>query len=70
MESYARVWFPTCYSGFGNIRIIGLEALSDIATMTSAIEREKAIMQWMRAWKLKTIETLNPGWRDLYPELI
>ncbi|MES9989502.1 MAG: GIY-YIG nuclease family protein [Candidatus Thiodiazotropha endolucinida] len=23
-----------------------------------------------RVWKLKTIEAMNPDWRDLYPELI
>ncbi|MES9926180.1 MAG: GIY-YIG nuclease family protein [Candidatus Thiodiazotropha endolucinida] len=39
-------------------------------TMASAIEREKAIKNWKRVWKLKTIEAMNPDWRDLYPELI
>ncbi|MES9975553.1 GIY-YIG nuclease family protein [Candidatus Thiodiazotropha sp. LNASS1] len=39
-------------------------------TMASAIEREKAIKNWKRAWKLKTIEAMNPDWLDLYPELI
>ncbi|MET0002591.1 MAG: hypothetical protein ABW087_03120 [Candidatus Thiodiazotropha sp.] len=39
-------------------------------TMESAIEWEKAIKNRKRAWKLKTIEALNPGWRDLYPALI
>ncbi|MES9826353.1 MAG: GIY-YIG nuclease family protein [Candidatus Thiodiazotropha endolucinida] len=39
-------------------------------TMVSAIEREKAIKHWKRAWKLKTIEAMNPHWLDLYPELI
>jgi putative endonuclease len=40
------------------------------ATMDSAIQREKAIKNWQRAWKLKTIEETNPQWRDLYPELL
>ncbi|MET0109593.1 MAG: GIY-YIG nuclease family protein [Candidatus Thiodiazotropha sp.] len=39
-------------------------------TMASAIEREKAIKNWKRVWKLKTIEAMNPDWRDLYPELV
>ena len=39
-------------------------------TMESAIAREKAIKKWNRAWKLKTIELLNPLWRDLYPEIL
>ena len=40
------------------------------ATMESAILREKAIKAWKRAWKLELIESGNPEWRDLYPELI
>ena len=39
-------------------------------TMESAIQREKAIKNWKRAWKIKTIEKLNSRWRDLYPDLI
>ena len=39
-------------------------------TMISAIQREKAIKNWKRAWKIKVIETLNPCWCDLYPDLI
>ena len=39
-------------------------------TMESAIQREKAIKNWKRAWKIKTIERLNPNWVDLYPDII
>ena len=39
-------------------------------TMESAIQREKTIKNWKREWKIKTIEELNPRWRDLYLELI
>lgn len=35
-------------------------------TMESAIQREKAIKNWKRVWKIKAIEELNPRWRDLY----
>ena len=35
-------------------------------TMESAIQREKAIKNWKRDWKIKVIEDLNPGWCDLY----
>ncbi|MGH8505027.1 MAG: GIY-YIG nuclease family protein [Stenotrophobium sp.] len=38
-------------------------------SMTSAIEREKALKKWRRAWKLALIEQLNPSWRDLYEDL-
>ena len=39
-------------------------------TMGPAISREKAIKEWRRSWKIEMIESSNPGWRDLYPELV
>jgi putative endonuclease len=39
-------------------------------TLTSAFTREKNIKEWKRAWKLKLIEKENPGWRDLYIDLV
>ena len=39
-------------------------------TMEFAIQREKAIKNWKRAWKIKVIEELNPHWQDLYLSLI
>lgn len=39
-------------------------------TMELAIAREKAIKEWKRAWKLEIIEKTNPGWRDLYDDLL
>jgi putative endonuclease len=38
-------------------------------TMASAITRESAMKRWKREWKIKLIESGNPSWRDLYPEL-
>ena len=38
-------------------------------TMESAITREKALKEWKRAWKLELIESTNPYWHDLYPDL-
>ena len=35
-----------------------------------AVRRERAIKHWPRAWKIDLIEKLNPGWRDLYSELM
>jgi putative endonuclease len=37
---------------------------------TTAIEREKQIKKWRRAWKIDLIEKENPEWKDLYPEII
>ncbi|MCK4950531.1 MAG: GIY-YIG nuclease family protein [Gammaproteobacteria bacterium] len=39
-------------------------------TMESAICKEKAIKNWKRAWKIKTIEKINPQWRDMYNDLL
>jgi len=32
---------------------------------SQAIEREKVIKKWRRAWKIALIERDNPGWDDL-----
>ncbi|MFZ5790472.1 MAG: GIY-YIG nuclease family protein [Pseudomonadota bacterium] len=34
-----------------------------------AIQREKNIKKWPRAWKIDLIEKSNPAWRDLYDEI-
>jgi putative endonuclease len=38
-------------------------------TVEAAIVREKRLKRWHRKWKLELIETANPTWRDLYPEI-
>jgi putative endonuclease len=38
--------------------------------MNAAIEREKNMKEWKRAWKLNLIEKSNPDWRDLYDDII
>jgi putative endonuclease len=35
-----------------------------------AIQREKTIKHWPRAWKVRLIHTENPNWMDLYDSLI
>ena len=40
------------------------------ATMPLAIEREKHLKKWRRAWKIALIEQTNPGWNDLYPAIL
>ena len=39
-------------------------------SMQSAIEREKKLKEWKRAWKLELIEKENPDWQDLYTTII
>ncbi len=31
-----------------------------------AIEREKRLKKWNRAWKIHLIESANPDWKDLW----
>ena len=38
-------------------------------TMQSAIQREKALKNWPRAWKIALIVEHNPTWADLSGEL-
>ncbi len=39
-------------------------------TMESAIQRDKAVKEWQRAWKVRLIEQTNPNWDDLYGALL
>jgi putative endonuclease len=36
----------------------------------SAIQWERQMKKWNRQWKIRRIEGLNPGWRDLYDEIV
>ena len=38
-------------------------------TITEAIQREKNMKHWSRAWKARLILDLNPDWDDLYDAL-
>jgi len=38
--------------------------------MESAIRSEKALKAWKRIWKIELIESMNPEWRDLYPDIL
>jgi len=39
-------------------------------SIESVITREKQFKKWYRLWKLELIEKMNPGWKDLYDEII
>jgi putative endonuclease len=43
-----------------------VERFDDIAT---AIQREKTLKHWVRAWKVRVAEKDNPNWDDLYDRL-
>jgi putative endonuclease len=41
----------------------------DYAEVRDAIQREKNLKRWNRAWKIRLIEDHNPQWRELFEEL-
>ena len=47
-------------------RLVYYEQYDDIRI---AIQREKTMKHWPRAWKVRLIHGLNPNWDDLYPSL-
>ena len=48
-------------------RLVFVERHEDIV---SAIQREKTLKHWPRAWKVKLILAANPDWDDLYDQLL
>ena len=48
-------------------RLVHFEAFGDV---TAAIQREKQLKNWQRAWKIQLIESTNPRWDDLYDTLV
>ena len=51
---------------YGMKRLIYAERHDDIRT---AIQREKTVKHWPRAWKVRLIHAGNPDWDDLYDQL-
>jgi putative endonuclease len=39
-------------------------------TIAAALQHEKNIKHWSREWKIDLIVAGNPGWRDLYEEIV
>jgi len=37
--------------------------------MRQAVQREKQIKKWNRAWKIGLIEKTNSTWQDLWPSI-
>jgi len=40
------------------------------ATIQTAMQRERNLKHWSRAWKVRLILDANPDWSDLYDQLI
>ena len=52
---------------YGLTRLVWMERHEEIG---AAIQREKNIKHWSREWKIDLIVAGNPGWRDLYEEIV
>jgi len=52
---------------YGLKRLVYIERYDDIAT---ALQREKNLKHWSRAWKVALILKANPNWDDLYQHLV
>jgi putative endonuclease len=39
-------------------------------TREGAFRRERRMKKWNRTWKIELIEQFNPGWRDLFEDLL
>jgi putative endonuclease len=52
---------------YGVDRLVHCEAF---ARPQEAIQREKRLKKWNRAWKIQLIESTNPAWKDLYETVI
>ena len=48
-------------------KLVYFEQTSDVR---AALEREKQLKGWRRSKKNALIETMNPQWKDLYPDLL
>ena len=48
-------------------QLVWFEPHDDIAV---AIRRETSLKRWKRAWKIALIERANPGWRDLWEDIV
>jgi putative endonuclease len=57
---------PGFTSRYGVRRLVWFETYDDPRT---AIQREKEIKKWRRAWKIELIQKENPDWKDLYPQI-
>jgi len=51
---------------YGVKTLVWYEEATDVA---AAMQREKQIKKWNRAWKIELIEKKNPDWKDLYFEI-
>ena len=57
---------PGFTDAYGVTRLVWYEVHG---TRETAFQRERQMKKWNRLWKIELIETMNPGWHDLYDGL-
>ena len=69
----ARIWQHRNQSAAGftsKYSVFKLVHYEFYASMPEAIQREKRLKKWKRCWKINLIEENNPGWEDLWFQVI
>ena len=68
-----RVWehkekiYPRSFTAMHKVeRLVWFEEFDDIR---DAIDHEKRMKRWRRAWKIQAIQKRNPEWDDLYLDI-
>jgi putative endonuclease len=67
-----RVWEHRSGAVAGFTRRYGIKMLvwyEQHDSRETALQRERRIKKWNRAWKIELIERANPEWNDLYDGL-
>lgn len=67
-----RVWEHKEGKVHGFTKKYGVDQLvyfEEFGEVDEAIQREKRLKKWKRAWKIRLIHEKNPSWRDLSSEL-
>jgi putative endonuclease len=68
----ARTWQHRSHAVDGFTRQYGVDHLvwyEQHDLMEAAIQREKQLKKWNRAWKIRLIESMNPAWEDLWSKI-
>lgn len=67
IKEHKEKFYPKSFSAKYNCDI--LVYYEQFSSIEEAIAKEKQIKNWQRAWKINLIDTINPGWNDLFDEL-
>jgi len=67
IKEHKEKFYPKSFSARYNCDI--LVYYEQFSSIEEAIAKEKQVKNWLRAWKINLINTINPGWKDLFDEL-